>query len=37
MIVRWIARPPPRLSVVKIAAMARPEPMPRMPPGLLFA
>jgi hypothetical protein len=37
MIARQIAGAFPRLSVVKIEAMARPEPMPRLSPGLLFA
>src|SRR5438105_3155824 len=37
MIVRWSARPPPRLAAAKIEATARPEPMPRPLPGLLFA
>jgi hypothetical protein len=36
MIARGIARPS-RLAVAKIGAMARPEPTPRLLPGLLFA
>ena len=37
MITRRIARAFPRSAVAKIGAMARPEPTPRLFPGLLFA